>query len=103
MKKTEMKQVKFRPLSDRVLLRRRDSEESIGGIILPDNAKKKQETAEVIAIGPGKADKNGQLCAMPVKSGDLVLIEKYSGQDVQLEGVDYTIVRAEDIIAIVEE
>lgn len=95
-------QLKFRPLSDRVLLQRRASEESIGGILLPDNAKKKQETAEVIAVGPGKTGKSGELLAMPVKVGDIVLIEKYSGQEVSLDNEEYTIVRAEDIIAIVE-
>lgn len=97
-----MTELKFRPLSDRVLLKRRASEESIGGILLPDNAKKKQETAEVVAIGPGKLDKNGHIIAMPVKVGQLVLIEKYSGQEVTLESQEYTIVRAEDIIAIIE-
>lgn len=96
-------QLKFRPLGDRVLLIRRESEESVGGILLPDNAKKKQETAQVVAVGPGKSDKNGALLPMPVKVGDLVLIEKYSGQEVSLDNQEYTIVRAEDIIAIVEE
>jgi chaperonin GroES len=95
-------QLKFRPLSDRVLLQRRASETSIGGILLPDNAKKKQEAAEVIAVGPGKQGKNGELLPMPVKVGDTVLIEKYSGQEVSLEGEEYTIVRGEDIIAIIE-
>lgn len=102
MRQQTKEQLKFRPLSDRVLLQRRASEESIGGILLPDNAKKKQETAEVIAIGPGKTDKNGQLMEMPVKVGDLVLIEKYSGQEITLDNEEYTIVRAEDIIAIIE-
>lgn len=97
-----MTELKFRPLSDRVLLKRRASEESIGGILLPDNAKKKQETAEVVAIGPGKLDKSGQIIAMPVKVGQVVLIEKYSGQEVTLDSQEYTIVRAEDIIAIIE-
>jgi chaperonin GroES len=96
-------QTNFRPLSDRVLLKKPEAAKSIGGILLPDNAQKKQETAHVISVGAGKADKNGALIAMPVKVGDLVLIEKYSGQELSLDGQDYTIVRAEDIIAIVEE
>lgn len=94
--------LKFRPLSDRVLLKRRESQESIGGILLPDNAKKKQETAEVVAIGPGKLNKEGTLIPMSVKVGDLVLIEKYSGQEIEFDGCEYTIVGNEDIIAIVE-
>lgn len=102
MNKQTKQQLNFRPLCDRVLLERRASQESVGGILLPDNAKKKQETAEVIAIGPGKTDKNGHIIAMPVKVGDLVLIEKYSGQEVTLDSKEYTIVRAEDIIAIIE-
>ena len=92
----------FRPLSNRVLLRRLDAEETLkGGIILPDTAKKKQEQASVIAIGEGKHDKNGKLIPMPVKVGDVVLIEKYSGQEVTLEDQEYVIVRADEIAAII--
>lgn len=94
----------LRPLGNRVLLRRLAAEETLkGGIILPDNAKKKQEHAEVIAIGTGKKDKNGHLVAIPVKVGDIVLIEKYSGQEVTLNGEDYVIARGEDLIAIIEK
>jgi chaperonin GroES len=94
----------LRPLGNRVLLRRLAADETLkGGIILPDNAKKKQEHAEVIAIGTGKKDKNGLLIPIPVKAGDIVLIEKYSGQDVTLDGEDYVIARGEDLIAIIEK
>lgn len=94
----------FRPLGYRVLVRRLEGEEKLkGGILLPDNAKKKQEQAEVIAIGTGKTDKNGKPIPIPVKVGDVILMEKYSGQEVTLNDQDYVIVRADDIIAIVEK
>ena len=94
----------LRPLGNRVLVRRLEHEEKLkGGILLPDTAKKKQEQAEVIAIGTGKKDKNGALIPFPVKVGDIILMEKYSGQEIQLEDKDYVILRSDDIIAIVEK
>lgn len=94
----------LKPLGNRVLVRRLAAEEKLkGGIILPDSAKKKQEQAEVIALGSGKKDKNGQLIPMPVKVGDIILMEKYSGQEVTLNDNEYVILRADDIIAIVEK
>lgn len=102
-KKSKDKTSTLKPLGNRVLLRRLAPEETLkGGIILPDNAKKKQEQAEVVAIGPGKKDKNGQLIPIPVKVGDTVLIEKYSGQEVTLDGEEYVITRADDLIAVIE-
>lgn len=96
--------VKFQPLGNRVLVRRLEQQEKLkGGIILPDSARKKQEQAEVIAIGPGKKDKNGKLIPMPVKVGDTILIEKYSGQEITLNDQELVIVRADDIIAIIEK
>jgi chaperonin GroES len=74
-----------------------------GGIILPDTAKKKQEQAEVVALGSGKKDKNGALIPMPVKVGDIILMEKYSGQEVTLDDEEFVILRADDIIAIIEK
>lgn len=95
--------VKLRPLGNRVLVRRLAAEEKLkGGIILPDSAKKKQEQAEVVAIGTGKKDKEGLVIAMPVKVGDIILMEKYSGQEVTVEDQEYVILRADDIIATVE-
>jgi chaperonin GroES len=95
---------KFQPLGNRVLLRRLEQEEKLkGGIILPDTAKKKQEQAEVIAVGQGKKDKSGKLMPMPVKVGDIVLMEKYSGQDITLNDQEYVIVKADDLIAIIEK
>ena len=94
----------LRPLGNRVLVRRLENEEKLkGGIILPDTAKKKQEQAEVVAIGTGKKDKAGNLLPLPVKVGDIILMEKYSGQEVTLNDKEFVILRADDIIAIVEK
>jgi chaperonin GroES len=95
--------IKLRPLGNRVLVRRLEPEETLkGGIILPDTAKKKQEQAEVLAVGPGKKDKSGKECAMPVKPGDKILMDKYSGQEIKLDDEELIILRADDIIAIIE-
>jgi len=94
----------LRPLSNRVLVKKLEAEKTMkGGIILPDTAKKKQEMAEVIAVGPGKKDSDGTLQPLPVKVGDTVLMDKYSGQDVTIDDQEYVIVRADDIIAIIEK
>lgn len=94
----------LRPLGSRVLVRRLEMEEKLkGGILLPDTAKKKQEQAEVIAIGTGKKDKQGSLIPIPVKVGDIILMEKYSGQEVTLNDEEFVILRSDDIIAIVEK
>lgn len=103
MSQQQAVKIKLKPLGNRVLLQRTEPEEGAkGGIILPDTAKKKQETARVMAIGPGKKDKTGKVLPMPVKEGDMVLIDKYSGQEVTLDDEEYVIVRADDIIAIIE-
>lgn len=100
----QKEKIQLRPLGNRVLVKRLEAEEKLkGGIILPDTAKKKQETAEVIAIGTGKKDKDGKLVPMPVKVGDVILMDKYSGQEVQLNEEEFVIVRQDDIIAIVEK
>ncbi len=94
----------LRPLGNRVLMRRLDAEETLkGGLILPDNAKKKQEQAEVVAIGTGKKDKDGHIIPITVKVGDIVLMDKYSGQEVTINDEEYVIVRADDLIAIIEK
>lgn len=103
-KENKHQNISLRPLGNRILVRRLDAQETLkGGIILPDNAKKKQEQAEVVAIGTGKKDKNGQIIPIPVKNGDIVLIEKYSGQEVTLNDEEFVIVRADDLIAIIEK
>jgi len=97
------KKITLKPLGDRVLVKRLEREEPLkGGIILPDTAKKKQETATVVAIGTGKKDKNGKPIPFSVQIGDKILMEKYSGQEVTIEGEELIILRADDIIAIVE-
>ena len=96
-------QTKLKPLGNRVLVKRLEPEEKMkGGIILPDTAKKKQETAIVVAIGTGKKDKNGSLIPFAVAVGDKILMEKYTGQEVTLDGEELIILRGDDIIAIVE-
>ena len=96
-------QIKLKPLGNRILVKRLEPEEKMkGGIILPDTAKKKQETASVVAIGTGKNDKQGKPIPFPVKVGDKILMEKYSGQEVTIEGEELIILRSDDIIAIVE-
>ena len=96
--------VKLRPLADRVLIKRAKQEErTTGGIILPDTSKEKQEMGEVIAIGPGKLDKEGKRVAVVVSIGDTVLWDKFSGNEVKIEDEeDFVIVKSDDIIAIIE-
>jgi chaperonin GroES len=100
----EQTKVRLRPLGNRILVRRLEAEEKLkGGIVLPDTAKKKQERAEVIAVGTGKKDKSGHAVAIPVKVGDVVMMDKYSGQEVTVDDEEYVIVRSDDLIAIVEK
>src|SRR5438093_12623601 len=95
--------MKVRPLHDRLLVKREDeSEEKIGGIIIPDTAKEKPQRAKVVAVGAGKMDDNGKRIALDVKSGDRILFGKYSGNEVKIDGEDYLILREEDVLAILE-
>ena len=104
MNQQTAKKITLRPLGDRVLVQRMEQEEILkGGIILPDTAKKKQESAKVIAVGKGKVSKEGKTLPMPVKEGDLVLMDKYSGQEVTIDNEEYVVLRSDDIIAIIEE
>jgi chaperonin GroES len=90
------------PLYDRVLLKRVDAAETVrGGIIIPDTAKEKPMEAEVVAVGEGKFSDDGKRIPMSVKAGNKVLIGKYSGTEVKLDGVDHVIVREDEILAIV--
>ena len=93
--------MKLRPLGDRVVIKRVDQEEMTkGGIIIPDTAKEKPVEAEVIAVGPGKLLKDGTTRPLEVKQGDRVLIGKWSGTEIKLEGAEHVIVREEDILAV---
>lgn len=97
-----MADVKFRPLHDRVVVRRTDSEEKTkGGIIIPDTAKEKPSEGEVIAVGPGARDDAGKVVALDVKAGDRVLFGKWSGTEVKLNGEDVLIMKESDIMGIV--
>ncbi len=96
------KKLSIQPLGSRVVAQRLEQEEKLrGGIILPDSAKKKQESAKVMAVGPGELSKEGKLLPMPVKVGDVILMDKYAGQEVSIDDEDYVIVKADDIVAIV--
>ena len=98
------KKITLKPLGNRVLAQRMEPQETMkGGIILPDSAKKKQETAKVVAVGAGKKLDEGKIVSVPVKVGDMILMDKYSGQEVTLHDEEYVIVKADDIIAIIEE
>jgi len=96
-----MSKFKFRPLHDRVVVKRIDAEEkSTGGIIIPDTAKEKPQQGEVIAVGPGGRDESGNLIALEVKSGDRVLFGKWSGTEVKLDGEELLIMKESDIMGI---
>src|SRR5207248_11537176 len=95
--------MKFRPLHDRVVVRRIDAEvKSAGGIIIPDTAQEKPMQGEVIAVGPGGRDENGKLIPIDVKAGDIVLFGKWSGTEVKLDGIEYLIMKESDIMGIIE-
>ncbi|MGL4405090.1 MAG: co-chaperone GroES [Notoacmeibacter sp.] len=97
-----MAKLKFRPLHDRVVVRRLESEEkSKGGIIIPDTAKEKPQEGEVVAVGAGARDDSGKVVALDVKAGDKILFGKWSGTEVKLDGVDYLIMKESDIMGIV--
>lgn len=99
-----VKKMTLKPLGSRVLAQRQEAQETMkGGIILPDSAKKKQETAKVVAVGDGKKLDDGTVIPVPVKIGDLILMDKYSGQEITLDDEEFVIVKADDIIAIIEE
>ena len=93
----------IRPLHDRVVVKRLEAKEQMrGGIIIPDTAKEKPQEAEVVAVGPGKMDE-GKRQAMDVKAGDVVLIGKYSGSEIKIDDEEYTILREDEILAVVEK
>lgn len=90
------------PLADRVLVKRlEEKEEKHGSIIIPDTAKEKPQEAEVIAVGPGKRGNDGNRIPMEVKAGDRVLVSKYGGTDVKINGAEHVILREDDILAVI--
>jgi chaperonin GroES len=95
--------MKFRPLHDRVVVRRVESEEkTAGGIIIPDTAKEKPMEGEVLAVGPGARNEKGEVVALDVKAGDRILFGKWSGSEVRIDGQDLLIMKESDIMGIVE-
>jgi chaperonin GroES len=95
--------MKFRPLHDRVVVRRVDSEtKSAGGIIIPDTAAEKPQQGEIIAVGPGARDENGKINALDVKRGDKVLFGKWSGTEVKIDGQELLIMKESDIMGVLD-
>ena len=95
--------MKFRPLHDRVLVRRVEAEEKTkGGIIIPDTAKEKPQEGEIIAVGPGGRDESGKLIPIDLKAGDRILFGKWSGTEIKIEGEDLLIMKESDVMGVVE-
>ena len=93
----------FRPLHDRVVVRRIEAEEKTsGGIIIPDTAKEKPQEGEVVAVGPGARDDSGQLVELSVKAGDRILLGKWSGTEVKIDGEDLLIMKESDILGVID-
>ncbi|SMC36238.1 co-chaperone GroES [Polynucleobacter kasalickyi] len=94
----------LRPLHDRVIIKRLDTEtKTASGIVIPDNATEKPDQGEILAVGPGKRDDSGKTIALDVKVGDRVLFGKYAGQTVKVEGDELLVMREEDIMAVVQK
>jgi chaperonin GroES len=95
--------MKFRPLHDRILVERVESEERTkGGIILPDSAKEKPQQGKIIAVGSGRRAEDGTITPLEVKVGDAILFGKYSGSEIKVEGIEYLIMKEDDVLGIVE-
>ena len=94
--------MKLKPLNDRVLVKRLESEEkTAGGLFIPDTAKEKPSKGEVVAVGPGKTADDGKVIPMTVKAGDQVLFNKYAGTEIKLDGDEHLVMREDDILAII--
>ena len=93
----------FRPLHDRILIKRIEEKETVkGGIIIPDTAKEKPQEGEVVAVGHGKKNEDGKVIALDVKAGDRILFGKYSGSEIKMENQEYLILREEEVLGIIE-
>jgi chaperonin GroES len=100
---SEEREMKIRPLHDRILVKRIEEEaKSKGGIIIPDTAKEKPQEGKVIAVGKGKLDDDGKLRPLEVRKGDRILFGKYSGAEIKLEGEEHLIIREDDVLAVLE-
>ena len=95
--------LKIRPLYDRIVVRRKEARETQrGGIIIPDTAKEKPQEAEVVAVGEGKYNEDGKRIKLDVKKGDTILIGKYSGTEIKIDDIEYTIIREDEVLALIE-
>ena len=95
--------MKIRPLGDRLLVKREEPSETVrGGIIIPDSAKEKPQEGKVVAVGKGRLDEDGKRVKMEVKKGDRILMGKYAGTEVKLDGEEHIIMREDDVLAIIE-
>jgi chaperonin GroES len=95
--------MKFRPLQDKILVKRVESEtRSAGGIIIPDAAQEKPKQAEIVAVGPGKRLSNGEVASLDVTTGDVIYFNQYAGIEVKLDGVDHLILKEDDILGVIE-
>ena len=93
----------FRPLHDRILIKRIEEKETVkGGIIIPDSAKEKPQEGEVVAVGGGKKEKDGRVVPLDVKAGDRILFGKYSGTDIKIDNEEYLILKEEEVLGILE-
>ena len=97
--------VKVRPLHDRIIVERLEdsSEQVVGGIIIPDTAKEKPQQGKVIAVGKGKVKEDGTITPLDVQAGDTVLFGKYSGQEIKLDGIEFLIMREDEILGVVQD
>ena len=96
--------MKVKPLHDRIIVKRiEEGEQVVGGIIIPDSAKEKPQQGKVIAVGAGKIDDKGKRIALDVKDGDTILLGKYSGQEIKLDGEEFLIMREDEVLAVIEE
>jgi len=95
--------MKFRPLHDQVLVIREESEQkSAGGIIIPDTAKEKPQKGKLVAVGPGRMDREGKRIPLEIKAGDRVLFGRYGGTEIKIDGVEHLMMRADDILGVLE-
>jgi chaperonin GroES len=96
--------MKVRPLHDRIIVERlEESEQRVGGIIIPDTAKEKPQQGKVLAVGKGRVEKDGKVTPLDVKAGDTILFGKYAGQEIKIDGSEYLIIREEEVLGVIEK
>jgi len=96
--------MKVRPLHDRIIVERlEESEQRVGGIIIPDTAKEKPQQGKVLAVGKGRVEKDGKVTPLDVKAGDTILFGKYAGQEIKIDGSEYLIIREEEVLGVLEK